>query len=88
MSVMLKVETVNGSTYIIDEDERFWRKNDGQWERLWWHYSVPIAAVDFSTAEKEEHLPLTVGLRLYIGSRNVWWLTSTIEAITEIEISR
>lgn len=85
MSLIKKVETRSGSTYYIDEERGFWQKNNDGWERTWWAYSVPVSICSFVDAEKEERLPLTVGLRMYIGSRNVWWLSSAIDSITEVE---
>ena len=82
---MKKVETRSGSTYYIDEERGLWKKNNDGWERTWWAYSVPVNIANFANAEKEERLPLTVGLRMYIGSKDIWWLTSVIESITEVE---
>lgn len=88
MSLVKKVETQSGSTYLIDEERGFWKKNNDSWERIWWAYSVPASIGSFKAAyETEEKLSLTVGFRMYIGSREVWWLTSVIESITEVELS-
>lgn len=81
---MKKIETRSGSTYLIDEEHGFWQKNNDGWERIWWAYSVPASIGSFKAAETEEKLPLTVGLRMYIGSKDIWWLSSVIDSITEV----
>lgn len=84
-TLVKKVETEGGSHYLIDEEYGWWRKNSDSWERLWWSYCVPVEVDSFLAARDHEKLPLSVGFRMYIGSRDLWWLSSPIVKITEVE---
>lgn len=80
------VTTESGAVYEIDTYAQFWRKNQSSVERIWWCYGIP----------HEEALKLTgwpamtgvkqaipkVGEHLYIGSRDVWWISSPVTKVT------
>ena len=84
--IMLEVTTETGSVYRIDLINRFWRKNDGPFERLsalqvgttkCWPDEDPES---WSTARKPE-----VGKHMYIASRDSWWVTTKIVSIEELD---
>ena len=78
-----KITTATGSYYVIDNG--FWNKNGGSWERVWWAHCIPDTPyASWSAIEMAEHKPIQGGLRMYIGSWDVWWVSTPIVSIEEI----
>lgn len=81
-----KVTTKSGSVYLIDQERHFWKKNDDPWERIWQMYCInPEDFLKWNNKEEYEKLPLQTGKKLYITSRDIWWLSTEIISIEEVE---
>lgn len=79
--------TASGSRYEVDHEKGFWRKNSGSRERLHWIYGVDSEEAkrcrnwaDVGNLPEKEVVP---GVRLYIGSGDVWWLSTEIREVIE-----
>lgn len=78
--------TETGSKYEVDEGRLTWRKNFNQPERIAW---LKALKVEHELKVKtwadvnglSEDRPPEVGERLYIGSRDVWWLSTKVVEI-------
>lgn len=79
--------TETGSKYEVDHERGFWKKNGGPTQRIWWAYGVEADAADkcgsWSDVQELPKLPITPGVRMYIGSREEWWLTTEIVEVIE-----
>lgn len=82
---MLEVITEAGSVYRIDLINRFWRKNDGPFERLsdlqvgtalCWPVEDPESWSDAKMPE--------VGKHMYIASKDSRWVSTKIVSIEEL----
>jgi hypothetical protein len=85
-----KVVTNSGSVYLIDEEHRSWRKNNEPIERIWWCKAfvidnAPNAKTWADISEAAEDRFPEVGEHLYIGARDVWYLSTPIISVEEIE---
>lgn len=85
----MKITTETGSYYEISGG--FWSKNGGPKQKLWWAYcfdwfegmtqeDVPLP---YFEEDEQKRLPLQVGKRMYIGSRDDSWVSTTIISIEE-----
>lgn len=81
-----KITTKSGSFYFIDEDRGFWRKNSEQIERIFYAHGIyPEDLIKWHNKEPYEKQPIKVGTHLHIGSRDVWWLSTPIVSIEEVD---
>ena len=90
---MLEVKTVSGRTYHVDVENQFWKRLPkteggyvGGWERIWTlqhgkHFDFPYNSPEGAWTDG---LPV-VGEFMYIASRDVWWVSTEVASITEIE---
>lgn len=81
---LLKVDTLGGSSYFISTEYGWWRKNEGSWERIWWAHGVSPETDTLIAARDAKQLPIEVGNLLYIGSRDIWWLSTVIEKVSTV----
>jgi hypothetical protein len=81
---MQLITTKTGSTYRLRAG--LWSKNyDPYWEKVWWAYCIHDEDfAKWANHEEVEHLEIQVGKKLYIGSRDMWWMSTTIVSIEEI----
>lgn len=78
----MRVTTETGSYYDIDG--AFWSKNGGPHERLWWGYCVPSKGyTSWAEIYAAEHHEIQVGMSLYIGNSDIWWLSTKIVSIED-----
>jgi hypothetical protein len=83
---MKKITTKSGAVYLIDNARGFWKKNDSDWDRTYWAYSVYGEDLSkWANQEEVEHLEIQVGAHLYIGSKNMWWMSTKIKKIEEVD---
>lgn len=77
--------TDSGAEYEVDYDKQLWKKNGGASERIWWVRGVDPEAVKecrgWADVEASPEVEIRVGVRLYIGSRDVWWLSTPIKEV-------
>ena len=76
----------NTSVYWVDLEGGFWRKNQGGLERLWGFGALPGGAEDgipdwSEVRDALEERDPVIGERLYVSSRDLWYLSSPIERI-------
>jgi hypothetical protein len=65
-------------------DDGFWKKNDGHYDRAVFAHGV--TSEDLRTAKSLDKLGVSdieVGNHLYIGSFDMWWLSTPIVSIEE-----
>lgn len=81
--------TRSGARYLVDEDNGTWRKNDDAREYLMWLKALNVTedqtVMTWSDVEaiSEDRTPV-VGERIYIGSHNVWWLSTPVVRIENV----
>lgn len=79
--------TASGSEYEVDFDKQLWKKNGGPSERIWWAHGVDSEEAnkckDWSDVEVAPRTNIREGVHLYIGSRDVWWLSTPIKEVIE-----
>lgn len=86
---MFEITTSTGARYIIDVEDSFWRKihKDGRedpWERIWsMKYSTTLNDFPWNDPKGWTDGVPEVGSHLYIGSKNVWWLSTKIVSVVE-----
>ena len=84
---MKTVITETGSQYRIDEDRGRWQKNSGPWETIWWAYGVALENLreckTWDEVGRVPERPIEPGNRLYIGARDIWWLSTEIVEVTD-----
>lgn len=81
-----KVTTKSGSIYLIDEERGFWKKNNDFGERIWWAYGIYGEDVaKWFNKEELDKQPIKPGVHLCIGGRDVWWISTPIVSVEEIE---
>ncbi len=81
--------TRSGARYLVDEDNGTWRKNDDAREYLMWLKALNVTedqtVMTWTDVEaiSEDRAPV-VGERIYIGSHNVWWLSTPVVRIENV----
>lgn len=81
-----KVTTKSGAVYLIDEERGWWKKNKDPWERTWWAYGVyPEDVHKWANQEELDKQPIEPGVHLSIGARDIWWFSTPIVSVEEIE---
>ena len=80
---MQKIITKTGSYYEIKNGR--WRKNGrGAWEAVWHADCVDRREIaSLGELRDTPRLPIQVGMSLYIGSMDSWWLSTEIVEIQE-----
>lgn len=93
---MLEVTTESGRKYLIDVEDGFWRRlpktpggYPGGWERIWslqkgTHFAHPF---DSPKGTWEDGMP-EVGKYMHVGSRDVWWTSTKVASIKEVDNER
>lgn len=83
---MKKVTTKSGAVYVVNEKDGFWKKNNDPVERiLFCHGVYPEDLIKWHNKEPYDQQPISQGTHLYIGSKDVWWLSTPIVSVEEIE---
>lgn len=80
----IKITTASGSFYIIDNG--YWNKNNGAWDELMWAHCIEEREYSgIGELSQSKQLPLQVGKSMYLGGFNVWWVSTPIVKIEELE---
>lgn len=88
----IRATTETGAYYVIDNEGQFWRKNEGPTQRTWSMKTLPAEPwfnnwhdAYAALSEVDETDTPVVGERLYISSRDEYYLSTVIVAIEECE---
>lgn len=81
------ITTESGSVYTLQHG--FWRKNNGSFNKTWRKFCISNETIESAKTWQDiydaEPLPLQVGLRMYITSRDEYWLSTPIVSIEETD---
>lgn len=86
-----EVETRTGAKYLIDTENGFWQKIDRLGtplgtERLWALMVGDTMLPPWESAEAWESANVPeVGKHLYIQSKSLWYISTEVTSVTEIE---
>lgn len=74
--------TETGSRYDIDTRNKFWRKNGGEWEKLWSLQVGTAFTTPWDDPDSWGEAPQPeVGKHLFVSAKNVWWRSTPVTDI-------
>ena len=81
----VKFTTETGSVYVVDLENRTWRKDKGFVERLrFYGAGVSLTWPEESPDEWEQGRLPVVGEHLYIGNSHIWWVSTEVVEMEEL----
>ena len=89
-SLTKKVTTATGSVYLVDYENRFWKKNNEPTERLWFlqQSAVPASEIEYPWVNRDKWEDVEVpeiGKHMYIASRDVWYISTEVVSVEDVK---
>lgn len=85
--MVTKITTKTGAVYKLHDG--LWKKNGGPYNRTWSNFCVSNETLEnaktWDDVHNSEHLPIQVGLCMYIAGRDEWYLSTPIVSIEETD---